>query len=84
LKLFHQVLLPSGTLCIADLDLDDGKFHSNNDGVFHFGFDREALRRTFVEAGFQDIRMSQAAQIEKPLEDGKRRLFTIFLITGLK
>jgi ubiquinone/menaquinone biosynthesis C-methylase UbiE len=84
LKLFHQVLRPSGTLCIADLDLDDGKFHSNNDGVFHFGFDREALRRTFVEAGFQDIRMSQAAQIEKPLEDGKRRLFTIFLITGLK
>jgi hypothetical protein len=37
-----------------------------------------------VEAGFQDIRMSQAAQIEKPLEEGKRRLFTIFLITGLK
>jgi ubiquinone/menaquinone biosynthesis C-methylase UbiE len=84
LKLFHQVLRPSGTLCIADLDLDDGQFHSHNDGVFHFGFDREALRRTFVEAGFQDIRMSQAAQIEKPLEEGKRRLFTIFLITGLK
>ncbi len=84
LKLFHQVLRPSGTLGIADLDLDNGQFHSNNDGVFHFGFDREALRRTFAEAGFKDIRMSQAAQIEKTVQDGKRRLFTIFLITGLK
>jgi ubiquinone/menaquinone biosynthesis C-methylase UbiE len=35
LKQFYSILLPSGQLAIADLDLDDGKFHSNNDGVFH-------------------------------------------------
>lgn len=84
LKLFHQVLRPSGTLCIADLDLDDGQFHSNNDGIFHFGFNREALRRMFAEAGFQDIQTCQAAQIEKTVGSGKSRLFTIFLMTACK
>ena len=84
LKLFHQVLLPSGALCIADLDLDDGKFHSNNDGVFHFGFDREALRRTFIDAGFCDVRHRAAAHVEKPVGGDKIRLFTMFLIIGRK
>jgi ubiquinone/menaquinone biosynthesis C-methylase UbiE len=84
LKLFHQVLLPSGTLCIADLDLDDGKFHSNNDGVFHFGFDREALRRTFIDAGFCGVRQRAVAQVEKPVGGDKIRLFTMFLIIGRK
>ena len=84
LKLFHQVLRPSGTLCIADLDLDDSKFHSNNDGVFHFGFDREALRRTFIDTGFCDVRHRAAAHVEKPVGGDKIRLFTMFLIIGRK
>jgi predicted TPR repeat methyltransferase len=73
-----------GALCIADLDLDDGKFHSNNDGVFHFGFDREALRRTFIDAGFCDVRHRAAAHVEKPVGGDKIRLFTMFLIIGRK
>jgi ubiquinone/menaquinone biosynthesis C-methylase UbiE len=84
LKLFHQVLRPSGTLCIADLDLDDGKFHSNNDGVFHFGFDREDLHRMFIDAGFSDVRHRAAAQVEKPVGGGQTRLFVIFLMIGRK
>jgi len=84
LKQFYSILLPSGQLAIADLDLDDGKFHSNNEGVFHFGFDREDLRAIFIEEGFQDIQTCQAAEIEKPVDDGKSRLFKIFLITSRK
>jgi 2-polyprenyl-3-methyl-5-hydroxy-6-metoxy-1,4-benzoquinol methylase len=84
LKLFHQVLRPSGTLCIADLDLDDGKFHSNNDGVFHFGFDRAILRKVFTEVGFRDVRHRAAAQIEKPVGGGETRLFAMFLMIGRK
>jgi 2-polyprenyl-3-methyl-5-hydroxy-6-metoxy-1,4-benzoquinol methylase len=84
LKLLHQVLRPSGTLCIADLDLDDGQFHSNNDGVFHFGFDREALRRMFIDTGFSDVRHRAAAQIEKPVGGGQTRLFAVFLMVGRK
>lgn len=38
---FYNILLSAGNLCIADLDVDGGQFHENNDGVFHSGFDRE-------------------------------------------
>jgi 2-polyprenyl-3-methyl-5-hydroxy-6-metoxy-1,4-benzoquinol methylase len=84
LKQFYSTLLPSGQLAIADLDLDDGKFHGNNDGVFHFGFNREELRLIFMEAGFRNIRTLQAAEIAKPVGDSKSRLFTIFLMTACK
>lgn len=84
LKQFHSVLHPSGILAIADLDLDDGKFHSNNDGVFHFGFDREALRLILTDLGFRNIRSLKATGIEKPVGNGKNRLFTIFLMTACK
>ena len=60
---FYRIVAPSGYLCIADLDLDDGGFHNNNDGVFHFGFDRAALRHYFIEAGFDDIRDRTAAEV---------------------
>ena len=42
---FSKALLPGGYLCIADLDPDDGRFHSNNEGVFHLGFDRSVLQQ---------------------------------------
>jgi ubiquinone/menaquinone biosynthesis C-methylase UbiE len=84
LKQFYSILLPSGQLAIADLDLDDGEFHGNNDGVFHFGFNREELRLIFMDAGFQNIQTHQAADIEKPVGDGKSRIFTIFLMTARK
>jgi Methylase involved in ubiquinone/menaquinone biosynthesis len=84
LKQFYSILLPSGQLAIADLDLDDGKFHGNNDGVFHFGFDREDLHRIFIDAGFRDVRYCAAAQVEKPVGDGQTRMFTMFLMIGRK
>ena len=84
LKQFYSILLPSGQLAIADLDLDDGDFHGNNNGVFHFGFNREELRLIFMDVGFQNIQTHQAADIEKPVGDGKSRIFTIFLMTARK
>ena len=84
LKQFYQILRPSGILCIADLDEDGGRFHESNDGVFHYGFSREALARQFEEAGFQNVRTVQAAAVEKPVAGGASHLFTIFLIIGIK
>ena len=81
---FYKILTSSGYLCIADLDLDDGQFHSNNDGIFHFGFDRALLRRDFMEAGFVDIRDRTAAELMKPVADVGVRPFTVFLMTGRK
>lgn len=84
LKQFYSILLPSGQLAIADLDLDDGKFHSNNDGVFHGGFDRKELHRMFIAAGFRDVREQKVTQVEKTVGDGNSRIFTIFLMTARK
>ncbi|HVN72119.1 MAG TPA: class I SAM-dependent methyltransferase [Desulfomonilia bacterium] len=84
LNRFYHVSTHPGHLCIADLDLDDGQFHGNNDGVFHFGFDRAELRKAFMEAGFRDIRDRTAARVLKPTPDGSDRLFTVFLMTGRK
>jgi ubiquinone/menaquinone biosynthesis C-methylase UbiE len=84
LEQFYRVLAPGGHLCLADLDLDDGQFHSDNQGVFHFGFDRPALRGVFAAAGFEDVRDTTAAEVTKPTREGQLRRFTIFLMTGRK
>jgi len=79
-----RVLLPGGHLCIADLDPDDGMFHTGNEGVFHFGFARPVLKQALSDAGFTDIRDRTAASVEKPLPQGGSRIFTVFLMTGRK
>ncbi len=81
---FRHVLAPSGYLCLADVDLEDGQFHQDNTGVFHYGFDRAALRSTFIEAGFFDIRDVTATELTRPIANGEMRTFTIFLMMGRK
>jgi len=80
----YKAISPAGHLCIADLDLDDGQFHENNTGVFHPGFERAALRQAFVNAGFDNVRDTTAAEITKPTRHGEPRRFTVFLMTGMK
>jgi 2-polyprenyl-3-methyl-5-hydroxy-6-metoxy-1,4-benzoquinol methylase len=84
LKQFHQILLPFGIVAIADLDLDEGKFHEDSTGVFHNGFKRDKLRQEFLDAGFTDIKEMIAAKITKPIADGTIKEFSIFLMTGMK
>jgi ubiquinone/menaquinone biosynthesis C-methylase UbiE len=81
---FHRITLPGGHLCIADLDLENGLFHGNSEGVFHNGFDRAALRKDFIEAGYEDVRDTTAATMTKPTVTGAEREFTVFLMTGRK
>ncbi|MGC8660343.1 MAG: class I SAM-dependent DNA methyltransferase [Desulfomonilaceae bacterium] len=84
LRQFYKILAPGGIMGVADLDLDGGKFHESNEGVFHFGFDRGSLRRDFLEAGFKDVADTTAAELVKPGPEGETRKFTIFLVTGRK
>jgi len=82
---FSKVTAPGGYICIADLDPDYGLFHGegNNEGVFHFGFDRDTIRRTLQEAGFDNIEFQTAAEIVRFVPGGMRP-FTIFLVTAQK
>jgi ubiquinone/menaquinone biosynthesis C-methylase UbiE len=81
---FAWVTAPGGRLCIADLDPDDGQFHDDDTGVFHCGFERDALRDVFVAAGFEDVRVTDAAEVVKQGRDGAMRRFSVFLMTGMK
>jgi len=82
LRQFARVVKPGGSLCLADLDLEDGSFHGENRSVFHKGFDRAALRALMAKARFGEIRDRTAAEIVKTVGDGSERKFTVFLMTG--
>ncbi len=75
----HAILKPGGFIALADLEKEDGTFHSDNTGVFHYGFDTEALVALAKEAGFEDVTVHHASTIEKPHRD-----FGVFLLTGRK
>lgn len=84
LKRIFGILKPGGKIAIADLDSDEGRFHESNEGVFHFGFDRYLMRKSFEAAGFVNVRNRTAAIVTKPGPDGGVRTFTVFLMTGEK
>lgn len=82
---FYRILKNQGSLCIADLDLDKGQFHPDNTGVFHFGFDRDELKKIFMESGFKNISVETATSITKPAGSSQIiKQFSIFLISGQK
>jgi ubiquinone/menaquinone biosynthesis C-methylase UbiE len=70
-------LLPGGTLCVADLDAEDGSFHGHGADV-HRGFDRAALAARLRAAGFSEPAFTTACEIERAL-DGAPRRFGVFL-----
>jgi predicted TPR repeat methyltransferase len=78
-KLFHDLLLPGGTLCLADLDKEDGTFHDDHTGVQHFGFERHDILKRLAETGFTGLRDDTVAVIEKSVHD-KTRNYPVFLI----
>ena len=84
LKQFHDVIAPGGYLCISDLDLDNGQFHNDNTGVFHFGFSRESVKDIFTNIGFENVKDTTAAEVTKSIADGQMKTFSIFLISGRK
>ena len=76
---FYDMLDDGGFIAIADLDSEDGTFHSDNEGVFHYGFDRQMLAMHALKAGFKDVTFSLANKIAKPHAE-----FTVFLMTAVK
>jgi len=75
----YNMLNKNGFIAIADLDSEDGSFHSDNTGVHHHGFDRKELEAIAKEIGFKDITFDLASTISKP-----HCTFTVFLMTAVK
>lgn len=76
---FYSMIINNGFIAIADLDLEDGSFHTEDTGVFHFGFDRKQFLNFAKKAGFRELKTISASIAYKPY--GK---FPIFLLLGYK
>ena len=77
LAAFHRLLLSDGTLCIADLDREDGSFHGPG-FTGHCGFDRAELRARLERSGFRDVRFETVLEVRKATAAGPR-MFPVFL-----
>ena len=78
-KTIYENLNDGGFIAIADLETEDGTFHSNNTGVFHFGFDAEELIQVVKEVGLKDVVFENINTINKPHKD-----FAVALLSARK
>ena len=78
-KKFHSLLKDGGIIAIADLDTEDGSFHTEDTGVFHCGFDRKDFVQMLKAVGFRKIKIQNASTIVKPTND-----YSVFLVTAKK
>ncbi len=76
---FHRILRPEGRLAILDLDTEDGSFHQDPTGIFHNGFDREALSYELEASGFAKPCFTHATNFVKNQDSGAPRSYPIFL-----
>jgi ubiquinone/menaquinone biosynthesis C-methylase UbiE len=83
LKKFHALLEPSGILCVADLDKEDGTFHTDGTTDVHLGFERSELQTWVEDAGFEDVKFLTAYEIKKKIDDVEKT-FPVFLLTAQK
>jgi ubiquinone/menaquinone biosynthesis C-methylase UbiE len=83
LKKFHALLNPGGWLCVADLDKEDGTFHTDGTTDVHLGFERGELQKWVEEAGFSGVQFSTAYEIKKDI-GGVKKTFPVFLLTARK
>ena len=77
LQVFHGLLNDGGFLALADLETEDGSFHDDSTGVFHQGFDRQALKRVVSDAGFTRVDIATASVVREARGD-----YPVFLLTA--
>ena len=82
IRRLRPCLRPGGWIALADLDSEDGTFHTDSTGVFHHGFDRDEVCRWLHDAGFTDTTTREAHRIVRPAPDGQPRQYSMFLVTG--
>jgi len=76
---FYDLLNENGTIALADLETEDGSFHTSDTGVFHFGFDKKEFLNIAKKVGFKDLKIETISVSSKPHGE-----YPIFLLTGRK
>jgi cyclopropane fatty-acyl-phospholipid synthase-like methyltransferase len=76
---FYSLLNDGGIIAISDLDTEDGRFHTEDTGVYHFGFDRDAIALAAKQACFREVEVVDASVVHKSQGE-----FAVFLLTAKK
>jgi ubiquinone/menaquinone biosynthesis C-methylase UbiE len=80
---FHALLESKGYLLAADLDKEDGTFHTHGETYFHNGFVREELQSKVEAVGFSEVKFTTAYVIHKKI-GSEERSFPVFLMSARK
>ena len=79
LRAIRGLLVPGGRVALADLDTEDGSFHTAEaEGIHHHGFDRDRLRAIAERAGFGSVTFGSAGRMER-----EGRTYPLFLLTAV-
>lgn len=84
LKKLCNILNLKGTLCIVDLDEEDGRFHKGEVGFNgHNGFSQEWLKSILEANGFSNIKSQTFYNAVKQI-DNEEILYSLFIMTADK
>ncbi len=75
----YQLLDENGYIAIIDLMSEDGSFHTDNEGVHHFGFSEKDLTKLVKKHNFKDIKYTKIYTVTK-----ENRQYDIFLLSAKK
>lgn len=78
-RTFYAMLPPGGFIAIADLDKEDGSFHTEDTGVHHCGFERDDIAQAASRSGFTKVQASNASVVRKPQGE-----YPVFLLTAFR
>lgn len=76
---FYSMVKAGGFIAIADLDKEDGSFHTEDTGVFNYGFERDVFANLATKVGFQFAEVSSASVVHKSQGD-----YGVFLLTAVR
>ena len=79
-KQFAAHLKSGGEIALADLDKEDGSFHTKGvEGVYHSGFERSEFQATLEKHGFKNVHFETAHTVQ-----GENRPYPVFLALATK
>ncbi len=82
LAVLSRSLVPGGSLCLCDLDKEDGSFHQE-EVVPHQGFERGQIESILRKNGLQIVDTSTVFVNRKTIGD-RLREFPVFMVIGRK
>ena len=84
LKKFYNMINSNGTLCIVDLNEDDGRFHKNEAGFSgHNGFSKEWMKNILEANKFSNVKSQTFYKSSKKIDDEEVE-YSLFIITADK